>query len=180
MSCSDSGGVAPPPQPPTSTAAATVEPPDTDETQRSTQAAIQDIRKRYADIRSRLQSFRKTEREVSGLSTEGGTMEAFFDGNALRLVKATFYGETGRSDREFYYDDSGRPFFVLERESRYEDPPVGAVARAREYRYYFQEGRLIRLLDGERPVPADDPNFVARVKAQLELSDQLLKIARRP
>jgi hypothetical protein len=179
-SCSGSGGVAPPPEPRVSTAATTVGPPAAGDTQPSTQAAIQDIQKRYADIRSRLQSFRKVEREVSGLSTEGGMLEAFFDGDALRLVRSTFYGETGRADREFYYDDSARPFFVFERESQHEGP-IGGVARTRELRYYFHEGRLIRLVDGERPVSADnDANYASRVKTQLDLSDQLLEIARRP
>jgi hypothetical protein len=180
-SCSGSGGGAPRPERRVSTSAGTVVPLPTVDTQparQSTQAAIQDIQKRYADIRTRLQSFREVDREVSGLSTEGGTLKAFFDGGTLRLVKATFYGETGRVDREFYYDDRGSPFFAFEKESQYETP-LTAVARAREYRYYFHEGRLIRLIDGERQISSEDSSYAARVKAQLALSSRLADIARR-
>jgi hypothetical protein len=145
----------------------------------STETAIQDIRTRYADVRRRLSSFREVERDVTGLSTEGGKLHAFFDGQALKLVRVTFYGETGRTDREFYYEDNGRPFFVLDVESRY-DAPLGATAGKQEYRSYFSDGRLVRLLAGDRQVSADDPAYAAREKNTLELSRRLWDVARHP
>ena len=151
----------------------------TQPSQPATQAAIQAIKERYADVGNRLQTFRHVERELSGFSTDGGTLDAFFDRDALRLVKATFYGETGRSDRAFYYDDSDRPFFVFERESRYKEPLSG-VAITREYRAYFHEGRLIRLLDGDRQISAGDAAYASRETELLELSGRLADAARRP
>jgi hypothetical protein len=143
------------------------------------ETAIQDIRNRYADVRRRLSSFREVKHDLRGLSTEGGILQAFFDGQVLKLARATFYGETGRTDREFYYDESGRPFFVLEAESRYE-APLGATASKQEYRYYFYDGRLIRLLAGDRQVSPDDAAYAARVKNVLDLSRRLLDVARQP
>ncbi len=140
---------------------------------------MQDIRNRYADVRRRLSSFREVERDLAGLSTEGGTLQAFFDGQALKLAQATFYGETGRADLEFYYDENGRPFFVLEVENRYE-APFGATAGKQEYRYYFYDGQLIRLLAGDRQVSPDDAAYAARVKNVLDLSRRLLDVARQP
>ena len=106
-------------------------------------------------------------------------LQAFFDGPALKLVRATFYGETGRTEREFYYEDSGRPFFVLDVESRY-DAPLGATAGKQEYRYYFHDGRLIRLLAGDRQLSTDDPTYAAREKNTLDLSRRLWDAARQP
>jgi hypothetical protein len=144
-----------------------------------TETAIQDIRNRYADVRRRLSSFREVKRDVAGLSTQGSMLQAFFDGQALKLVRVTFYGETGRTDREFYYEESGRPFFVLEVESRY-DAPLGATAGKQEYRYYFYDGRLVRLLAGDRQVSADDPAYAAREKNTFDLSRRLWDVARQP
>lgn len=106
-------------------------------------------------------------------------LQAFFDGQAPKLARATFYGETGRTDREFYYDESGRPFFVLEVESRYQ-APLGATAGKQEYRYYFDDGRLIRLLAADRQVSPDDATYAARVKNVLDLSRRLLELASQP
>jgi hypothetical protein len=143
------------------------------------ETAIQDIRNRYADVRRRLLSFREVKRDLTGLSTQGGMLQAFFDGQAPKLARATFYGETGRIDREFYYDENDHPFFVLEVESRYQ-APLGATADKLEYRYYFDEGRLIRLLVGDRQLSSDDAAYTARVKNVLDLSRQLLDAARKP
>jgi hypothetical protein len=151
----------------------------TSPTQVTADAAIRGIRDRYEDVRRRLSSFREVKRDVTGLSTQGGTLQAFFDGQALELVQATFYGESGRTDREFYYDESGRPFFVLEVESRY-DTPLGATASKQEYRYYFSDGRLIRLLVGDRQVSSDDAAQAARVKNVRDLSLRVRDVVRQP
>jgi hypothetical protein len=154
-------------------------PPVASPTPSPPETAIQRIRDRYADVRRRLPSFREVTRDVTGLSTDGGTLQAFFDGQTLKLVRATIYGETGRADREFYYDESGRPFFVLEVESRY-GTPLGAAAAKQEYRYYFDDGRLIRLLAGDRQLSPDDSTHAAREKNVLDLSRRLWDVARLP
>ena len=141
--------------------------------------AIEGIRTRYADVRGRLSSFREITRDLSGLSTEGGMLHAYFDGQALKLVRATFYGETGQTNREFYYDEDGRAFFVLEIESRY-DVPLGATAGTQERRYYFDAGRLIRLLAGNQQVSPGDAAYASREKSVLDLSRQLWEAARQP
>jgi len=148
-------------------------------TQTPPETAIQDIRNHYAEVRRRLSSMREVKRDLTGLSTEGGTLQAFFDGQALTMAQATFYGETGRTDREFYYDERGRLFFILEVESRYE-LPLGATAGKEEYRYYFYEERLIRLLAGDRPVSQDDTAYAARAKNVLDLSRRIRDVAHQP
>ena len=140
-------------------------------------AAVQAIDERYAEATRRRGSLRLVERDLGGLSTEGGTLKAYFDGNALRLADAILYGETGRADWTFYYDDVGRPSLVHERDSRY-DKPFGEIAQTREHRYYFQEGAVIQVTDDGRQVAPDAAEPASRVKQALELSRQLATAAR--
>lgn len=163
---------------PSPTSVAPVAPTPTPTKSVSATDAIQDIRNRYAEVGRRLQSFRRVERDASGLSTEGGELKAFFDGDALKLVTATLYGETGRAAQEVYYDEGDRPFFVFRRETSY-DKPFGNVASEREHRFYFREGRMIRWLDGKREVPTHDARYAERQQEILELSRTLAEIARR-
>jgi hypothetical protein len=150
-----------------------------DAPQSSAEATPQAIEARRTDIANRRQSFKRVERDLSDFSTQGGMLNAFLEGDRLRLIEATLYGETGQSRRDFYYDDSGRLFFVLETESRYEKP-FGPVARTHEYRYYFHEGRLIRLVDEGREVSGADVQYASRVKMVIQLSEELSKVARQP
>jgi hypothetical protein len=142
----------------------------------TTPIEVQEIEARAAAIRSRSQSVRAVERDLSGFSAEGGTLNAFYDEGILTLVKATFYGETARSDQEFYYEDGRRPFLVVEYESQYE-APFGTVAGTREHRYYVREGRLIGAVADKRPVPADDAASAARATTLLKLSERLIEVA---
>lgn len=161
----------------TSSAAAASAMPGTRLSQPSTETIIQRIKQQYADVRNRRHSFRTVEREPGNFSTEGGVLLGFFDGDRLRLVEATFYGETGRAYREFYYDDRGRLFFLFESERLYEKP-FSDRSGPHEYRYYFDGERLIRLLDGTRQVSPDDAQYVFRVRELLKLSRLLTDAVR--
>lgn len=44
---------------------------------------------------------------VYGLSTEGALLEAAYSDSALRRLRATYYGESGRAAQTFYYDATG-------------------------------------------------------------------------
>lgn len=64
---------------------------------------------------------------VFGLSTEGAFLEAAYSDSALRRLRATYYGETGRAAETFYYDAAG--LAVVHRvDVRYTTPLSGQVA----------------------------------------------------
>ena len=135
------------------------------------------IRRRYAEIKRRLGRLRRVERDLAGLSAEGGRLVAFFDGDELKALHATFYGETGRALEEYYFD-GGRLFFAYTKESRY-DKPFGRVVAAPENRFYFRDGRLVRWLDPRgRPVPPARADFASRETNLKESADNLAARAR--
>ena len=135
------------------------------------------VRRRYAEIKRRLGRLRRVERDLAGLSAEGGRLVAFFDGDELKALHATFYGETGRALEEYYFD-GGRLFFAYTKESRY-DKPFGRVVAAPENRFYFRDGRLVRWLDPRgRPVPPARADFAARETDLKASADNLAARAR--
>src|SRR6185436_18468275 len=78
--------------------------------------AIQSIRKQYAAINQRVARYRKVRKELSGFSAEGGRLIAYLDGTTIVKITASYYGETGKADEEYYYQD-GKLIFVYRKES---------------------------------------------------------------
>ncbi len=119
--------------------------------------AISSIRERYAAINKNLTKYRVVKKELSGFSTEGGELVAYFDGAEVVKLATTHLGETGRSLEEFYY--RGRELiFVFYRREMYDAPMSGKVSKTVEERFYFADGRLIRWLDnrGRAVAPGHD------------------------
>jgi hypothetical protein len=76
-------------------------------------------------IDSTLPRLRHDTATVLGLSTEGATIDAAYDGPALRHLSAVYYGETGRVRDRFYLDTS--VFYIIRTEARYDEPLSGRV-----------------------------------------------------
>jgi hypothetical protein len=128
-------------------------------------------------VRSRLASYRKTESDLTGLSAEGGRLEAWFDGDRPAFLSATVYGETGRAEHELCYGEDGSLFAVKTTASRY-DQPFGKVAGVQEDRLFFQGGKLIRwTVDGGPPVSRDSSEYAGKEKETLELAKALAEAA---
>lgn len=108
--------------------------------------SISSIRERYAAVNKNLSKYRVVKKELSGFSTEGGELVAYFDGASVVKIAATHLGETGRSFEEFYYR-GGELVFVFHRRETYDAPMSGKVSKTQEERFYFAGGRLIRWLD---------------------------------
>ena len=109
--------------------------------------AVASIRERYAAVNKNLAKYRVVKKELSGFSTEGGELVAYFEGASVVKIAATHMGETGRSLEEFYYR-GGELVFVFHRRETYDAPMSGKVSKTAEERFYFAGGRLIRWLDG--------------------------------
>ena len=108
--------------------------------------SIPSIRERYAAVNKNLAKYRVVKKELSGFSTEGGELVAYFDGASVVKMAATHMGETGRWLEEFYYR-GGELIFVFYRRETYDAPMSGKVSKRAEERFYFADGRLIRWLD---------------------------------
>ena len=108
--------------------------------------SVSSIRERYAAVNKNLAKYRVVKKELSGFSTEGGELAAYFDGASVVKIVANHQGETGRSLEEFYYR-GGELIFVFYRRETYDAPMSGRVSKTAEERFYFAGGRLIRWLD---------------------------------
>ena len=105
--------------------------------------AISAIRDAYARIERGLPSYRRVRHDLFDFSTEGGYLDAWFDGPHLKKLDAWYYRETGR-DQEAYYFVGDTLVFVFAAEENYDRPLTGHVVHRDENRFYFHDQRLIR------------------------------------
>lgn len=139
---------------------------------------INTIRQHYASINRNAARYKKVRKELSGFSTEGGVLVAYFDGPAIMKIVATFYGESGKASEEFYYWE-GKLIFVLRTDYRYNKPLSGKVVRTTMNRYYFSNDKLIRWIDENgRQVASDTSAFQIGQKEYLDSSTQFTEGAR--
>jgi len=120
------------------------------------QDPVESIRQRYANINTKVATYRKVKKDLSGFSAEGGELVAYFHGPSIMKMVATFYGEMGRAVEEYYYW-KGELIFVFRQESRYDKPLSGKVVSKKESRFYFAEDKLVRWIDenGKQSEPTE-------------------------
>lgn len=126
---------------------------------------VDKIRKQYAEINAKISTYNKVEKEVYDESSEGGLLTAFYDKKKLTKITGTYYGETGKTFVEYYFDE-GDFFFVYSKESSYVKPLYmdhgGKIRDVKEDRYYFNGGVLLRWLSGNKSIPVNTVEFVEK------------------
>jgi hypothetical protein len=108
--------------------------------------AIAAIRKAYAETERNLHAYRHVRHDLDGFSTEGGYVDAWFDGQSVKKLFAMYYGEMARGSQEFYFADDSL-IFMFAADERYDRPLSGHVVGRDENRFYFQTHQLIRWVD---------------------------------
>lgn len=110
---------------------------------------ISEIRKEYININSDTNLI-VIEKDLTGISTEGGTQFNYYDKTELRKSFLNFYGEMGKKVEEYYFKD-GRLFFLFKQEFYYNQPIYVQegfeVEKIEENRYYFDNDNLVRWID---------------------------------
>lgn len=147
------------------------------------------IRNEYQAIRNALPELKTETVDLSGHSTEGGDAEAFIGKNGeVRLIKTGLFFESGKFFEEFYYENESL-IFALYSEHRYNVPfyvtpeiakDIGGEAfnpdktAIKEYRYYFNNGEMIRWLDeNKNPVSPHSRDFKDAEKMVLNRSNKI-------
>ena len=139
---------------------------------------IQSIRQGYAAINRKQARYRKVKKELSGFSAEGGVLTAYFEGANIVKMLATYYGEMGRTNEEFYYRD-GKLIFVLRTELNYNRPLSGKVVSRKVSRFYFRDDKLIRWIDESgKTMVSDSAEYQEQEKDNLNTSKTLTEGAR--
>ena len=113
---------------------------------------LSEIRQEVARINADSALLKVKRRDVEEESTEGGEIKRYYLGNNLCKTIATFYGETGKVVREYYFLN-GAILFLFTRESFYNVPMYyknSRVNKVVENRYYFKDGKLVRWVKGKK------------------------------
>jgi hypothetical protein len=143
--------------------------------------AISAIRQRYAAVNKNLSKFRMVKKELSGFSTEGGELTAYFDGAAIVKIAVVNNGETNSFFEEFYYAKE-KLIFVYRKQEIY-DEPLAKVVKTKENRFYFTDGELIRWVNEDgKQVAASNVEYPVRRIHYLDLSKLLIEgaLSRQP
>ncbi|HLG03636.1 MAG TPA: hypothetical protein VI731_08585 [Bacteroidia bacterium] len=120
-----------------------------------TDSIIVVIKEKYKHIRDNLQSYDTTETAIWDQSSEGGEVIGYFENDSLVLIEITYFGETGKTGLEFYFE-KGQLIFVLDKHYEYNRPITDTVmfdpnkTKITEDRYYFYQAQLIRWLDNDK------------------------------
>jgi hypothetical protein len=140
--------------------------------------SIQTIRDRYATINKGTATHKSVKKKLSGFSAGGGDLTAYFDGPKIMKIVASHLGESGKAVEEYYYWDD-RLIFIYRKDSIYDSPSSGKVARTQENRFYFDNDRLIRWIDGNaKQVESSNSEYQEKEKDYLKLSREFANGAR--
>jgi len=124
----------------------------------STELIILKIRKAYVSINADSKKYRISLKDIMGLSTEGGELKNYYDGDERKKSVLTLFGEMGKSIREYYFVGE-QVFFCYERNTEYDKPIYSKdmrIKKIEENRYYFNREKMIRWVGASgKIVPSD-------------------------
>ena len=145
--------------------------------QSQTEKEIVKIRADVAAINKGVSKYKKTTKDVEGISLEGTEAAYYHSAGKLRKITAKMFGETYKAAGEFYYAD-GELIFAYLKHSQY-DTQIGAnpppkVVRITEQRFYFADGKLLRLLIGKNELKSGDERYTELKDEIVKLSSQLM------
>lgn len=139
---------------------------------------IDTIRSHFASINKNIGRYKKIKKDAPGYSGEGGTMEAYLDGDSVKKIVLHFYGEMGRTDEDYYFWND-KLIFIFRRESTYDRPLSGKVKSIKENRFYFDDGRMIRWInDKGQQVPSNADGFSEQETENLGSAQEFKEMAR--
>ena len=125
----------------------------------ATQTVFAQTEKQVAAIRNEVnlinrnaKSYKKTKKDVEGISLEGTEATYFVSGRGLHKITARIYGESYRATTALYYQGE-ELIFAYEQFSHYDTQigmtPPPKVVSVKETRFYFVGGKMIKLLVGK-------------------------------
>lgn len=120
--------------------------------EKSDEEIISDIREKFGDINSNVNSYKKIKKDLMGESAEGGKLEGYYKNDELKKIIATYFGEMGKSIEEYYFWNNNL-FFIFVQDYHYNMPSYlddSKVDKIDENRYYFHNDKLIKWLDPDK------------------------------
>ncbi|WP_412467840.1 hypothetical protein [Pedobacter sp. KLB.chiD] len=111
-------------------------------------AVIKKIKSDFTLINKQLKFFKKKTKDVSGMSAEGGIVTGYYSKGKLKKVHCVFYGETGKTETDYYLDNK-RLFFLYKKETFYNKPIYLKdlkIKKSVEARYYLFGDTVIKII----------------------------------
>jgi hypothetical protein len=120
--------------------------------QKTPDAAIEEIRAAFKEINSNKTYKKETYTyEISGC-VEDGSLEYYLDKQQIVKIKESGIIGDGGWDTEYYYRN-GDLIFIFE--SLIGGPANGPIQKS-EYRVYVKDGKVIRFMNNQKIIPADN------------------------
>lgn len=141
-----------------------------------TNALVFKIRGHYSQINQGLKRYRKVKKNAEGFSLEGGEMTAYFSGKQLMKISAVFYGETHRTNVDYYFNE-GKLIFIFQSRGNYNQPMSGKIVSREEDRFYFNEDKMIKWQDGKTDKNLSEEEAKEMEKQLIEDTQKLVQIA---
>ena len=144
-----------------------------------TETQIAKIRAEVAVINKNVAKYKKTTKNVDGISLEGTEAKFYSLGANLKKTTAKIYGESFNATAEIYYKDN-TPIFIYEKLNKY-DKPIGdgntypKVVSVEQKRIYYVDGQIIKILVGKKEIKSTDEKFEELKKEFLDFSNTLLE-----
>ncbi|BAF71698.1 hypothetical protein [Sulfurovum sp. NBC37-1] len=143
-------------------------------------ASIDDIKQAYRRINSQQASFVTMQQEIRDISSEGAVAKYFFDQDgSIALIKLNIYGEMGKLEEEYYFQN-GNLFFMFSIDYSYNEPPILSgydpkKTKIQKNRYYFIRDKMVKWLNTKlQKVPEYSAKFKNKEKEILHFMKQYL------
>lgn len=131
---------------------------------------IHDIDNKVKLVDSRQLAYGEVEQSLLGLSSEGSSVNSYYDDMTLVKIKAAHYGEMGNVELQ-YYLGNGKLIFIKEKYSNYNKPMYyddSEIKSVENNTYYFFNGVLLKSIAKKPTSQMDLLNGFEEIKAQLE------------
>lgn len=146
---------------------------------------IKKIRSVYQHVNTNQQSYEVKTHKLHE-SSEGGEKIFYIENNQFRKIVENHFGEMGKRNTEYYFDENGALSFIFDVMTHYNvpiyidepEPGIEEVfdpkkSKTKENRYYFYAGKMIRWIDSDgNKVPRTDPNFQEKSDSWLKTMEK--------
>jgi len=145
---------------------------------RADEMTLQRIRREYQEIEARREWLQTWRQEIEGSGAESAYANVWSEDGAIRLIRGRFHRNGHRQVLLLYYKH-GELFFVHQLVKRIGSG--GEETTLDEQRFYFDGGKLVRWLDGNRAgVPVSTDEYAENERRLLELGATFMRAARTP
>ncbi len=141
-------------------------------------------------INKNLKNFSRKTIEDAGQSADGGTITAYYERSKLQRITAEYFGESGKNNSDYYFDD-GVLIFVVEKDFKYNRPYYYDKKAAQENddtewydnkktkietnRFYFNNGILFKWVNAANKENPVDSAKSKKCKSELNRLVKLLR-----